>query len=147
MTGPTLVKKRTPLVGMPSAEPLNEADLCAVRDVTSPDTAHAINVALALLADEDAPGAVLVVLSKLCLMDLRHQDGEALICVLLTHVTVYAEAVAAGLLEVDPAEKAALARLMDFAVMKRPTTTVADLVYRVKRLAVSDAAALYSVDN
>lgn len=141
---PQLVKH----LSVPDATPLNQADLDAVRDVTSPDTAHAINVALSLLERDDPQGAVLCLLSKLCLMDLRHQDGEALISVLLTHATGYAELIAESEpVEDDAAERAALARLLDFAFMKRPATTVAELIFRVKRLAVADAGALFSVDN
>ena len=133
---------------IPDSAPLGEADLEAVRAVTTPDTAHAVNVALRLLEQGDHAHAVLVLISKLCVMDLRHQDGEAVISVLATHATNYAECVAEGLIVIEEeGEKQALARVIEFVLEKRPTTTLADLVFRVKRLAVADAAALFSVDN
>lgn len=132
---------------IPDSTPLGIEDLETVRAVTSPDTAHAINTALHHHAVGDETAAVLILTSKLALMDLRYQDAEAVISVLLTHVVTYAQALAAGLLEVDPAERQAVARAVEFVMEKRPTTTTADLVYRVKRLAMADAAALFSVDN
>jgi hypothetical protein len=133
---------------IPSSEPLGEADLNTVRDLTSPDTAHAVNVALGLMSRGDHSGALLVLVSKLCLMDLRQQDTEAILGVLTTHTVNYAEAVAAGLLEIEEeGEKQALARAVEFVLERRPKTTLADLVHRVKRLAVADAAVLFSVDN
>ncbi|HEY3499410.1 MAG TPA: hypothetical protein VGK73_32195 [Polyangiaceae bacterium] len=135
-------------LAIPDSKPLGEADLTTVRDLTSPDTAHAVNVALGLLDRGDHAGAVLVLLSKLCLMDLRQQDTEAFLSVMTTHAVNYAEAVAAGLLEIEEeGEKQALARAVEFVLERRPKTTLADLVHRVKRLAVADAKALFSVDN
>lgn len=135
------------MTGIPDSAPLGLSDLTTVRELTSPDTAHAVNVAMGLLERGETNRAVLVLVSKLCLMDLRYQDGEALISVLLTHATNYAEAVAADLLDVDQGEKQALARLLPFALEKRPASTLADLVHRVKRLAVADTAKLLSIDN
>ena len=133
---------------IPDSTPLNEADLEQARAITSPDTEHAINVALQLLARGETAQAVLVLLSKLALMDLRYQDAEAVISVLATHATNYAECVAEGLIVIEEeGEQQALARVIEFVLEKRPTTTLADLVFRVKRLAVADAAALFSVDN
>lgn len=133
---------------IPDSTPLAEADLETVRAITTPDTAHAIDTALHHLAGGNAAQAVLILISKLALMDLRHQDGEAVISVLATHATNYAECVAENLIVIEEeGEKQALARVIEFVLEKRPTTTLADLVFRVKRLAVADAAALFSVDN
>lgn len=143
----TLAKTASRQHAIPDSTPLGEEDLNTARDLTSPDTAHAINVALGLLKQGNAEHALLVVISKLAVMDLRFQDGEALVSVLLTHCTNYAEAVAADLLDVEDGEKQALARVLPFAIERRPSSTLADLVHRVKRLAVADAAALFSVDN
>lgn len=132
---------------IPDSTPLNPTDLEEARSITTPDTEHAINVAMRHREAKNDSQALLTVLSKLVLMDLRYQDADALISVLVTHVTNYAEAVAAGLIEVEDGEKQALARLLPFVLEKRPHTTLAELVFRVKRLAVADAAKLYAIDN
>lgn len=131
----------------PDATPLTLEDYETVVSIVSPDTAHALRAVENHFIAGDTDLAVRTLASKLALADLRSQDAEAVISVLITHVTNYAEAVAAGLLDVEDGEKQALARVLPFVLEKRPNSTLADLVHRVKRLAVADAASYFSIDN
>jgi len=132
---------------IPDSTPLGLEDFETVRAVTSPDTAHAIDTARRRMTTGEFDEAMILLASKLALMDLRYQDAEAVISVLLTHAVTYAEAIGAGGVAVTDEEVRALRRAVEFVAEKRPTSTLADLVYRVKRLAMADAAALFSVDN
>lgn len=131
----------------PDASPLSLEDFETVVALVSPDTAHALRAAETHLKAGDVELAIKTLASKLALADLRSQDAEAVISVLVTHTTNYAEAVAADLLDVEEGEKQALARVLPFVLESRPQTTLAGLVDRVKRMAVADAAAYFSIDN
>lgn len=132
---------------IPDSRPLPLEDYETVVSVASPDTAHALRAAENHIRAGDLELAVQTLASKLAVCDLRSQDAEAVISVLLTHVVNYAEAVATGALDVPQGEKQALARVVPFVLDQRPKSTLADLVFRVRRLAVADTAAMLSLDN